>query len=167
MWFSRIVLFSKHSPILILGCFARFLWITYKQFQNLKLKERSQMQSSPGWKSFRLWNNLQAPCKNQSVHPGVWTGLCLAPSLCLSYFFSIPLCSSVPFLKFQLWVKSYSICLSLTDWFHLASYHLAPFTLLQMARFHSFWWPSNIPLYILNSRKQTDSGWMGGGSGEG
>ena len=39
-----------------------------------------------------------------------------------SYFIfpSLPLCSSVLFLKFHVWVRSYGICLSLADLFHLS-----------------------------------------------
>ena len=42
-------------------------------------------------------------------------------------------------------MKSYSICLSLPDLFHLALHSLGLSMLLQMARFHSFSWLSNIP----------------------
>ena len=37
-----------------------------------------------------------------------------SPSLFLYYFSSLPLCSSVLYLKFLIWVKSYGICLC--DW---------------------------------------------------
>ena len=61
--------------------------------------------------------------------------LCLGlpPSLSLS-----PLLFLL-FLKFHIWVKSYGICLSFTDLFHIAQYSLALSTLSQMARFHSFY----------------------------
>ena len=65
-------------------------------------------------------------------------------------FTSLPLCSSVLFLQFHIWVKSYDIYLSLTDLFRLALYTLVPSTLLQMATFHSFWLSSNIQMDFLN-----------------
>ena len=43
---------------------------------------------------------------------------------------------------------SYSICLSLSDFFHSAYYSRSPSLLFQMARFHSFLWPSSTPLYV-------------------
>ena len=87
------------------------------------------------------------PCQQPSVcslYLRVSYGLSPSPFLC--YFASLPLCSSVLYLKFHLWMKSYDVCLS--DLFHLAWYPLVPSTLLQMARFHSFWLLSNIPSYI-------------------
>ena len=56
-----------------------------------------------------------------------------------------PLCSFVLFLKFFIWVKSYGICLSLSDLLLWALCSLSPSMSLQMARFYSFWWQSNIP----------------------
>ena len=44
-------------------------------------------------------------------------------------------------------MKSYSICLSLSDIFHLTSHPLGLAMLLQMARFHYFLGLNNIPLY--------------------
>ena len=43
---------------------------------------------------------------------------------------------------------SYSICLSLSDLFHLAQCPPSLSMLLQMAKFHYFLWLSSIPLYI-------------------
>ena len=45
-------------------------------------------------------------------------------------------------------MKSYSICLSLSDLFHLAWCPQVSSVLLQMARFHSFLCLSNIPLCV-------------------
>ena len=45
-------------------------------------------------------------------------------------------------------VKSYSICLALSDLFHLAQYPLGPSGLLQRGRFHCLWWVSNVLLCI-------------------
>ena len=47
----------------------------------------------------------------------------------------------IPHMSEIIWYLSFS------GLFHLAQYNLVPFTSLQMARFHSFWWLSNIPLY--------------------
>lgn len=44
------------------------------------------------------------------------------------------------FFSFHMQVKSYSICLCLSDLFHLAKYCLGPFLLSLMIRFHSFLW---------------------------
>ena len=45
-------------------------------------------------------------------------------------------------------MKSYGICLSLNDLFHLALSPLAPSMMLQMTRFHSFLWLNIIPLRV-------------------
>ena len=45
------------------------------------------------------------------------------------------------------WVKSYGISLSLTNLLSII-HSSSTFTLLQMARFHSFLWLSNTPLYL-------------------
>ena len=45
-------------------------------------------------------------------------------------------------------MKSHGTCLSLSDLFHLAQYTLGPYILLQIIRFHSFLWLSNIWLYM-------------------
>ena len=62
-------------------------------------------------------------------------------------FASLPLCSSVLHLKFHIRVKSYDICLSLTD--------LVLISIILSRSIHvvangkiSFWLPSNAPLYI-------------------
>ena len=70
--------------------------------------------------------------------------------LFLSYFVfpSLLLCSSVLFLKFHTWVKSYGIVIPQADLFPLAKCRIAPLISLQMARFHSFWWLSNIPVCV-------------------
>ena len=44
-------------------------------------------------------------------------------------------------------MTSYDICLSLSDSFHFVWQSLGLTMLLQKALFHSFLWPSNIPLY--------------------
>ena len=43
---------------------------------------------------------------------------------------------------------SYGVCLSLPDLLHLVCWFLGHSMLLQMALFHSFSWPSSIPLHI-------------------
>ena len=60
--------------------------------------------------------------------------------------------SFVLFLKLYTWVKSYSICLSLSGLFHLRLYPVGQSMLLQMVRSHSFLGLSNIPLYISTTR---------------
>ena len=84
-----------------------------------------------------------SPTQQSSRNPQfvlcIWVSYGLPRSLFLTYFSALPLCSSVVFLKFHIWVKSYGICFSLIDLFLLV-----PSTLLQMARFHCFWWLSNI-----------------------
>ena len=55
---------------------------------------------------------------------------------------------SVCLFRFHIYVKLYSIHLSLSDWFHLVQYSWGPSILSQMALFHSFLWPSDIPWYI-------------------
>ena len=55
------------------------------------------------------------------------------------------ICSFMSYFRLDRWVLSYDICLCLTyvtQYDHL----LAPPMLLQMALFHYFLWPSNIPL---------------------
>ena len=47
-------------------------------------------------------------------------------------------CSFVLFYRFHISVKSYGICLSLSDLFYFAYYTLDPSMLLQMTRFHYF-----------------------------
>ena len=75
----------------------------------------------------------QHPSSNSVCSLSVRVFCGLLPSLFLSYFFSsLPLYSSV--------------MLNSTDWLILLSIiTLAPSTLLQIARFHSFWSLSNIP----------------------
>ena len=45
-------------------------------------------------------------------------------------------------------MKSYSVCLSLPDLFHIAQYPPGPSILSQMARFRFCWYLSNFPIYI-------------------
>ena len=60
------------------------------------------------------------------------------------------ICGSVSvfclFLKFCVGMKSYGICLSLSDLFHLTYYTLAPSVSLQMVRSHPFLWLHTIAL---------------------
>ena len=56
--------------------------------------------------------------------------------------------SFVSYFRFHIWVKSYDICLSLSDLLHLVWQFLGPSMLHQMALLHSFLWLSSIPLYI-------------------
>ena len=51
------------------------------------------------------------------------------------------------FFKLHMQVISYSICLTLSDFSHLASCPQAPSMLEQMVGFPSFWWLNNILLY--------------------
>lgn len=73
--------------------------------------------------------------------------------VCLSLFFLV--CSFALFLKFHICMKSYGICLSLSDLLHLPLYCLALSMLLQTARFPLLLGVSNIPLcvyiYIISS----------------
>ena len=63
--------------------------------------------------------------------------------LCPLVCFSLSFCPFVLFIKFHIWVKSYEMIL-LFLWLHLALYLLGPSMLLQMVRFHSSLWLSNI-----------------------
>ena len=45
-------------------------------------------------------------------------------------------------------MKSYSVCLSLPDLFHIAQYLPGPSILSQVARFQFCWCLSNFPIYI-------------------
>ena len=60
--------------------------------------------------------------------------------LCICDSLFCYVCSSVLLFRFHVQVKSYSICLSLSDLFHLASYSLGPAMLSQVAKFHSLLW---------------------------
>ena len=64
---------------------------------------------------------------------------CLYPFLLLFYVLN------------NVWMKSYDVCLSLTELFHLILYpldSLGPSIVLQMARVHSFLWLNNFQVYI-------------------
>ena len=52
------------------------------------------------------------------------------------------------FFRFHIHMRSYSICLSLSDLFHLAEFAQAPSILLQMTGFLSFLWLNNNPLCV-------------------
>ena len=52
------------------------------------------------------------------------------------------------FFRFHIHMKSYSICISLSDSFHLAEFAQAPSILLQMTGFLSFLWLNNNPLCV-------------------
>ena len=56
--------------------------------------------------------------------------------------------SSVPFSRFYIYALIYDICFSLSDILHSLWQSLDPSTPLQMTKFHSFLWLSNIPLNI-------------------
>ena len=83
------------------------------------------------------WAKTKHQVLNWLSHPGT-------PSLSFFLF----LCSFTLFLKFHIWLKSYGICLYLTDLSHLALYSQTPSMLLQMARFHLYLCLKNILLHI-------------------
>ena len=66
----------------------------------------------------------------------------------LFFFPSPPPWVSVKFLRIHIRVKTYGICLSLYDFFHLASHSPVPSMLLQRAIFHSFSLPRSTSLCI-------------------
>ena len=67
--------------------------------------------------------------------------LCIYDSVLFCYVCSLILC-----FRFHMSVKSYGICLSLSNSFHLAWYPMGPSMLWQMERFHPSLQMSDIPL---------------------
>ena len=56
--------------------------------------------------------------------------------------------SPVPFSRFHIYALIYNICFSLSDLLHSVRQILGPSTSLQMIKFCSLLWLSNIPLYV-------------------
>ena len=69
-------------------------------------------------------------------------------SVSMNLFLSYFVCSFVSFFRFQLEVKSYSICPSVSDLFHLRLYPVGPSILSQMARFHGLSWFIHTCVYL-------------------
>ena len=105
---------------------------------------------SPPWLIYLVTGSLSLLISltyfSPPLTPSPLTTTCLF-SVSIALFLFCYICSFVLFFRFHIQLRSYSSSLSLSDLFYLAQYPLDPFMLSQMARFHSFLWPSNIPLY--------------------
>ena len=77
--------------------------------------------------------------------PPPWQPQVYSPSPWFSFLWKG---SFVPYIRLQILVKSYGICLSLSDLLHLVWESLVPSMLLQMALCSCFLWLSSIPACV-------------------
>lgn len=120
-----------------------FFFFFFKDFIYLFDREKSQVDGEAGREreGSGLPAEQRARCGTRSQDPEIMTWAegsgpthwaTQAPLICSSVGLFFPLCSFVLFLKFHMWVKSYGVCLSLTDLLHSAQYPLVPSLSLQM-----------------------------------